>query len=259
MNESFWQQNGNEISAAITILVAVAIAVLVDRLIFGRAEAAASRVDTQVFSREARTRLRVLRRLLFVVIILIGVALALSQFTEIKRLAQGVLASTAVLGLVIGFAGRNVIANAVAGVLMAITQPVRIGDLVTVHEQEGRVIDIALTFTKIDSGDGKLIVIPNEMMTTNVVVNRSSGSARAPLVADIVVPRDTDIEAARRALESAAIGSVSLAELTAEGARLVLETESEPGRNRADQEAELRERGQTALQRANLLSPLPSA
>ncbi len=259
MEESFWQQNGNEISAAITILVAVLIAVLVDRFIFGRAEAAASRVDTQTFSREARTRLRVLRRLLFVVIILIGAALALSQFAEIKRLAQGVLASTAVLGLVIGFAGRNVIANAVAGVLMAITQPIRIGDLVTIQEQEGRVVDIALTYTSIDSGDGKLIVIPNEMLTTNVVVNRSSGSARAPLVAEILVPRDTDIDAARKALETVGIDSVGLAELTVDGARLELKTESEPGRSRADQESELRERAQAALQRANLLAPLPSS
>ena len=73
------------------------------------------RMDTGQFSREARTRLRLIRRLLFVAIILIGVALALSQFTSIKRFATGLLASTALLGIIIGFAGRQVIANFVGG------------------------------------------------------------------------------------------------------------------------------------------------
>ena len=67
-------------------------------LLIGRAVKAATRLDTGELSREARTRLRLIRRLLFLAIILIGVALALSQFASIKRFATGVLASTAVLG-----------------------------------------------------------------------------------------------------------------------------------------------------------------
>ncbi|MGZ5333600.1 MAG: mechanosensitive ion channel family protein [Solirubrobacterales bacterium] len=258
MDQSFWQQHGNEISAAITILIAILIAVVVDRLVFGRAESAAARVDTQVFSRAARTRLRVFRRLLFVLIILIGVALALSQFAEIKRLATGVLASTAVLGIVIGFAARNVIANAVAGVLMAITQPLRIGDLVRVEESEGRVVDIALTYTSIDSDDGKLIVVPNEKLTSNVVINRSAGSPRAPVVVEIWIPAASDIGAAKKAVAATGADSVTLAELTVDGARLELKTERQPGRDRAQQEAELRELAQDALRQAGVLTPVPS-
>src|SRR4029450_7864159 len=88
-----------------------------------RAVQATVRMDTGQLSPEARTRLRLIRRLLFLVIILIGVALALSQFTSIKRFATGVLASTAVLGIIIGFAGRPVIADLVSGLLLAITPP----------------------------------------------------------------------------------------------------------------------------------------
>src|ERR1051325_3203469 len=99
MDQSFWQQHGDEISAAITIAVAVVVAILVDRLLIGRT-IRATRADTGELSREARTRLRLIRRLLFLAIILIGVALALSQFTSIKRFATGVLASTAVLGII---------------------------------------------------------------------------------------------------------------------------------------------------------------
>ena len=258
MDQTFWEQHGNEISAAITLLIAIAIAVLVDRFVFGRAEAAAARVDTGVFSRAARTRLRVFRRLLFVTIILIGAALALSQFAEIKRLATGVLASTAVLGIVIGFAARNVIANAVAGVLMAITQPIRIGDLVSVEESEGRVVDIALTSTKIDADDGRLIVVPNEKLTTSLVVNRSAGNPKAPVVVSVWVPAASDLAEAKRAIEGSGPASVRLAELTNEGARLELKTERLPGTDRAGQESELRELAQRALRRAGLLAPVAS-
>jgi small-conductance mechanosensitive channel len=254
MNQTFWQAHGNEISAAITLLVAIVIAVIVDRLVFGSAERAAARVDTGVFSREARTRLKVLRRLLFVIIILFGVALALSQFAEIKRLATGLLASTAVLGLVVGFAGRQVIANAVAGVIVAITQPLRIGDLVTVEDREGRVADIALTYTSIDTENGSMVLIPNEKLTGNVVTNRSSGSARSPAVVTIAVPANIDLGAGREAIEAAGAQSVNLIELDHDAAHLEIKAERDTRVARQAQEAQLRELAQGALRQAGLLA-----
>ena len=202
MDQSFWQEHGDEISAAITIVVAVLIAIGVDRLLIGRTMQGAMGMSTGELSREARTRLRLIRRLLFLAIILIGIALALSQFTSIKRFATGVLASTAVLGIIIGFAGRQVIANLVAGVMMAITQPIRIGDQITIGDDvDGRVVDIALTYTRVDGGDGDLIVVPNEKVTTDVVVNHSAGNEHAPVTIDVWLPPDADMEAAHRALE----------------------------------------------------------
>src|SRR3954462_3287018 len=198
--QTFWQAHGDEISAAITLLVAVAVAVIVDRLLIGRAVTAATRLDTGELSREARTRLRLVRRLLFLAIILIGVALALSQFTSIKRFATGVLASTAVLGIIIGFAGRQVIASLASGGRIAITQPIRIGDLVSIGDEvHGRVTDIALTYTRVDAGDGSQIVVPNEKVATDVVINHSTGNSHAPVTVDVWLPRDTDAEAARQA------------------------------------------------------------
>jgi small-conductance mechanosensitive channel len=252
--QTFWQAHGNEVSAAITMVIAIAIAFIVDRLAFGSAEAAAEKVDTAVFSRGARTRLRLFRRLLFVLIILIGAALALSQFAEIKRLATGILASTAVLGLVVGFAARTMIANAVAGVVIAITQPVRIGDQVTIGEREGRVADLSLTYTKVDTGDGDMVIIPNEQLTTDKLVNNSRGSARAPAVTSIWVPPAIDLDAARAAIEAAGASGVSLAELKPDGARLELKEEKEPNKARQEQQAELREKAQSALRKAGLLA-----
>jgi small conductance mechanosensitive channel len=255
--DTFWSNHGDEISAAITLAIAILLAVVVDRFLIARAERATERFDTGQFSREARTRLRLIRRLVYVVIISVGIALALSQFTSIKNFAAGVLASTAVLGIIIGFAGRQVIANLVGGVLMAITQPIRIGDLVKIGDEvEGRVIDIALTYTKIDSGDGRLTIVPNEKVTTDVVVNQSAGNRKAPVTIEAWIRPDADLDAARRALEGTEVTSIRIAELGLEGTRLELKAAIEEGGDRASREAELREHTQHALREAGQLRQL---
>jgi small-conductance mechanosensitive channel len=252
--QTFWQAHGDEISAAITIAVAVLVAIVVDRLLIGRAVKAATRLDTGELSRASRTRLRLIRRLLFLAIILIGVALALSQFASIKRFATGVLASTAVLGIIIGFAARQVIANLVAGVVVAFTQPIRIGDLVSIGDEvHGRVVDITLTYTSVDPGDGSLIVVPNERVTTDSVVNHSAGNASAPITIDVWLPPDADVEAARNAVEHGEVTSAHLMELTPDGARLQVKAAIDAGADREAHETELRERTQGVLREAGLL------
>jgi small-conductance mechanosensitive channel len=257
MDQSFWQSHGDEISAAITLAIAILLAIGVDRLLIGRAERATEDRETAQFSREARTRLRLIRRLVFLAIILIGIALALSQFASIKRFATGILASTAVLGLIIGFAGRTVIANFVAGVLMAIRQPIRIGDLITLGEEvHGRVVDIALTYTAVDRGDGSLLVVPNEKVVNEVVVNHSSGNPNAPVTVEVTVPVDVDLERAQRALESTEVTSTRVVALEADGARLELKAPEDAGVSRQTREAregELRGAAQQALREAGVL------
>jgi small-conductance mechanosensitive channel len=254
MDETFWESHGNEVEAAITLVIAVAIAWGIDRFAFGRAVKVTENMDTVQFSRAARTRLTLIRRLVFVGIIVIGLIAALGQFTEIRRLATGILASTAVLGLIVGFAARTVLANFVAGVLMAVRQPIRLGDLITIGEDvHGRVKDIALTFTSVDPGDGSLIIVPNEKVINDVVVNHSSGNSRAPATVEVWVPPEADMSAAHKALERDDITSVRLVELTHEGARLELKAPLEAGRNRDSREAEIREAAQAALREAGVL------
>ncbi len=253
-DQTFWQAHGDEISAAITIAVAVLVAILVDRLLIGHMVRAATRLETGELSREARTRLRLIRRLLFLAIILIGIALALSQFASIKRFATGLLASTAVLGIIIGFAGRQVIANLVSGVLLAITQPIRIGDLVSIGDEvHGRVTDIALTYTSVDAGDGSLIVVPNEKVATDVVINHSAGNSAAPITVDVWLRPDADVMSARTALEHGDVTSAHLMEVTPEGARLQVKAALDAGSDREAHETELRERAQDVLREAGLL------
>ena len=149
-------------------------------------------------SPEAETRLRLLRRLTFGVIILLGIALALVQFPAVKRVATTILASSAVLGLVIGFAARATLANAVAGVLLAITQPIRVGDLVTFNKETGIVEDIRLAYTTIRLDNGRRLVVPNEKLVQNPVENHSVVDPRVQVEASVWLPPGGDVD---RALE----------------------------------------------------------
>ena len=189
MEEGFWDQDW--VVAAITFVIAFVIAFVVDRLVIGRATRVAARVGdatTVSVSRSAQTRLRLIRRLVFVTIIVIGALLALSEFSKFDRLANAVLASSAVLGIVLGFAAQKVLANPLAGILLAISQPIRIGDLVTIGDETGRVEDLTLSHTFVDTGDGRQVIVPNETVVTSVVVNRSTGDLTAPAMVSLWVP-----------------------------------------------------------------------
>lgn len=130
-------------------------------------------------SRSTKTRLRFLRRLLILIVFLVLVAIALSQFTELKRLATGILASTAVLAAIVGFAAQHTIGNMVAGVQLAVSQPIKIGDRITFEEVGGRVTDITLSYTYVNPGDGTSIVIPNQMLVDGIIHNLSTEDTQA--------------------------------------------------------------------------------
>jgi small-conductance mechanosensitive channel len=256
-DETFWEANGDWISAAISLIVAFAFAFAVDRFVIRRATKVAARVgrgDVTV-SRAAKTRLRVIRRLVFVTIIVIGLAIALSQFTKLNKLATGILASSAVVGLILGLAARQVLANPLAGILLAVSQPIRIGDMVTIADETGRVDDLTLSYTFIDTGDGRLVIVPNEQVIASVVVNRSTGDSTAPAMASVWVPPDADLARARAALAALDASQVDVAEITPDGIRIEVHGPRRAGGTGvAGEESALRERAQRALREAGLLS-----
>src|ERR687896_2442023 len=105
------------IEAGVYVVVAVALAELIDRALSRRGKKLSRAVAGGDLSPVATTRLRLGRRLIFAGIVLIGVAPALSKFPSVNRLATGILASSAVIGILVGFAPRQTPPNRVARVL----------------------------------------------------------------------------------------------------------------------------------------------
>ena len=215
-------ENRDTLTAAATVVLALVVAKLVDRAIARRGERIGEAVTGRDLSPVATTRLVLVRRLVFALIVLLGVAFALAQFPSINRLATGILASSAVLGLVVGFAARQTFANAIAGVLLAITQPIRIGDLVTFEEETGEVEDMRLTYTYVRLDDGRRLIVPNERLAQSSIVNHTVVDPRVQVQVSVRVPPGADVD---RALELAGEGvEASVAEVDADGVRLTAST-----------------------------------
>lgn len=122
---------------------------------------------------EAMTRYRVLRRAVSTAILVLGFFSALLVIPQVRAVAGGLLASSAVLALIIGFASQRTLANFVAGILIALTQPVRLGDRVSYGGIDGVVEDIGVTYTFIRAADGSRLVVPNDKLASDTIVNLS--------------------------------------------------------------------------------------
>ncbi|GAC1315780.1 MAG: hypothetical protein NVSMB25_00260 [Thermoleophilaceae bacterium] len=230
-----------------------AVAQLVDRALARRGSRLRGALAGDL-SPVAATRLRLVRRLIFAAIIVIGVALALSQFTAVKRVATGVLASSAVLGLVVGFAARQTLANAIAGVLLAISQPIRIGDLITFKETDGIVEDVGLTYTYLRRDDGTRVIIPNEQLAQSTIENHTIVDARVRVEVSVWIDRGVDPARALAALGEPPDVSATVAEIDKDGVRLVVAAWVDRPGERGERAAGLRASCLERLQRDGLSS-----
>ena len=149
---------------------------------------------------EAITRYRVFRRTVTVVILVVGLFSALLAIPEVRAVAGGLLASSALLGIVIGFAAQRTLGNFVAGLLIALSQPVRIGDRVEYGDIRGVVEEIGLTYTFIRTIDRKRLVVPNEKLASDTIVNASIRSRETFAEISVAVPLAADVEAALESL-----------------------------------------------------------
>jgi small-conductance mechanosensitive channel len=250
---SFLSENGEYIRAAITFGVALVIAFLVDRAFKHRGRRLAEAVIRGQVSRRTDTRLRFVRRVVYAAILLIGLALALTQFSGINRIAASFLASGVVAAAIIGFAARQTLANFVAGVMLAITQPLRVGDWVTVEDHYGVVEDVRLNYTFLRTAGERRVVIPNEKLATSILENDTLViDAVGPDVA-VWIPPGADAARAVELLADETGAEVTVAEAQPWGVRLAVGGEPVRPAERAAREAELRARCLARLHEAGLL------
>jgi len=166
----------------VVLLVTLAIARLIDR-----------RIARRQLTPEAMTRYRVLRRSITATIVVVGLLSALLVIPQIRAVAGGLLASTAVLGIIVGFASQRTLGNFVAGLLIAFTQPVRLGDDVVIEGAEGIVEEIGLTYTFVRTANGDRLVIPNEKLASDTIRNSTIRSREKVAEITLQVPLGRDV------------------------------------------------------------------
>ena len=171
--------------------------VVIAAVVFGVVTLVARIVDWWLARRplppEAVTRYRVLRRTITVTILFVGLFSALLVIPQVRAVAGGLLASSAVLGVIIGFASQRTLGNFVAGILIALSQPVRLGDRVLYDGTEGVIEEIGLTYTFIRTKDNSRLVVPNEKLASDAIRNLSIRSRETFGEITVQLPLSADV------------------------------------------------------------------
>jgi len=129
-------------------------------------------------ARRIQTQARVLSRVLMLAIVLVGSALVLMTFPEVRQVGASLLASAGVVGLVAGIAARPVISNLIAGLQIALGQPIRIDDVLIVQNEWGRVEEITGTYVVLRIWDERRLIIPLQWFIENPFQNWTRTSAQ---------------------------------------------------------------------------------
>jgi small-conductance mechanosensitive channel len=221
------------------VAVAFAVASFVDRALRSRGAQLAENVLGGL-TREADTRLRFVRRLVYAGIVFVGVAFALSEFSGVHRLATSLLASGAIAAAILGFAARQTLANLVAGVMLAVTQPLRVGDWVAFEDHYGVVDDIRLNYTVLRTAGGQQVIVPNERLAGGILRNDTLVADVAAPDVSLWLPLDVDAERAAAALEEETGHDVTVAEVAPDGVRLSVSGDPVPPGEKGRREADIR-------------------
>ncbi len=155
---------------------------------------------------EVETRYRVLRRAITTTIIAVGLFSALLVIPQVRAVAGALLASSAILGVILGLASQQTLGNFIAGILIATTQPVRIGDRVSYADEHGVVEEIGLTYTFIRTVDRRRLVVPNSKLASDTIINSSIRSRETFAEVSVPVPLSADLESAVGALREDVAG-----------------------------------------------------
>lgn len=246
--QSFLDHYDHALTAGATLLIAAAAVILVNRWIGRRGLQIAAAVSGGHLSQAADTRLRFTQRAVDAAIVIVALAIALSQFAALDKIGSAVLASSAIAAAVVGFAARQSLANAIAGLFLAVTQPLRIGDLVTFEGETGTVEDIKLTSTWLRTSMDARIIVPNERLAGGVLRNDSIVDDHVAVEASLWLPKTADpieaVDLIRATLDGV---RVRIAETSTEGTRLLLIDTPAPAGDRPGRESQLREDALRAL------------
>ena len=252
-DQTFWEKYEHLFTALGTLLVGAALIFVVDRFLVRRATRLAAAVTGgEGLSRDTATRLRFARRAIEAVVAIIVIASALSEFSSLDRVGRTILASSAITAAVVGFAARQTLANAIAGILLAIVQPIRIGDLVTFEGETGTVEDVGLTYTWLRTGADARLLVPNERLAGGIIRNDSIRSTTVAIEVSVWLPADGDEARALEALRALEGVRARVAESTHEGVRLLVMGDPGPPSERLAREAALRELALGALRGAGV-------
>ena len=191
--------SGNNAKAVLIAVIGIAVIAAVRfvlELVYDRYERRLRQRDPMAVARH-RTTFNFARRMTVCILGIVVAWSVLSLYDITSQLAKALLASSAVLALFAGLAFSTPLSNLGSGLLVSFTQPLRLGDRITVGGETGFVEDMALIYTTLVTDDARRVFIPNTQLTTNMIVNRTIKDPRRAITGRFPVSIETPIPEAR--------------------------------------------------------------
>lgn len=148
--------------------------------------------------RSRRTYVSIFRRVFIFVMILGSIWIGLSEFTNINGLGKTLLTSAGIAGAIIGIAAQPILGNIIAGMQVAITQPIRIGDTVMIEEEWTTIEDLRYTYAVLKTWDERRLIVPMRHFITEIIENWSHTESHQTCVVYLYVDFGADIAAIRK-------------------------------------------------------------
>ncbi|MCC4633661.1 MULTISPECIES: mechanosensitive ion channel family protein [Xanthomonas] len=158
-------------------------------------------VSDNLTARRIQTQTRVLSRVVMGTVILLGISVVLLGFEQVRQIGKTLLASAGIIGLVAGIAAKPVFGNLIAGLQIALTQPIRLDDVVIVEGEWGRIEEIGSSYVVVRIWDERRMVVPLTWFIENPFQNWTRASADLLGTAFLWLDYRTPIAAVRAELE----------------------------------------------------------
>jgi small-conductance mechanosensitive channel len=193
-----WNNILNEYETIIKIVSIVVIAFILNRFLrvmisaYFKRESARINVDPTAYN--------FLKNALTFIIVVFASLSVIYSIPAFKQLAVTLFAGAGILAAIIGFASQTAFSNIINGIFIVIFKPFRIGDIVEIGRQQseyvGRVEDITLRHTVIRNYENKRVVVPNSVISTEIIVNRSLIEEKLIRFMDVYISYESDLDKA---------------------------------------------------------------
>lgn len=189
--ETVYNLSYTVIKISVAIVVTVTVAQLINRAlaVYFKFATGKLKVDETTYS--------VVRRIITVIIYLIGAIVVISLIPGLPDLVLGMAVSAGIAAIVIAFAAQRALSNVFSGISIAIFRPFRVGDVVEMGDEYGTVEDITLRHTVIKTWQNKRQIIPNSRISEETIINWTIGDLTVLWKVDFGISYDSDIDLAR--------------------------------------------------------------
>jgi len=184
-------QNLELIGLAIGILFLTFIAAAVFRFSFNRMV-----IRNATLMKNDPTNYKFLQHAVVAVIYLVGVSLAITTIPQLKSVANSLLAGAGILAVAVGFASQHALSNIISGFFIILFKPFRVNDRLEVRDLEGIVEDITLRHTVIRDFENRRILIPNTVISDEVIINSNFGENKICKWIEMNISFDSDLDLA---------------------------------------------------------------